>query len=63
MNDKQRQIQEKCIDFAVRVDKLRYNDGKEKDEGMMKSPRICLHMRDFLFLMWDRTKSQKDCYC
>lgn len=32
MNDKQRQIQEKCIDFAVRVDSLRKYLNKEKKE-------------------------------
>lgn len=32
MNDNQRQIQEKCIDFAVRVDSLRKYLNKEKKE-------------------------------
>ena len=32
MNEKQRQIQEKCIAFAVRADKLRKYLNKEKKE-------------------------------
>ena len=35
MNDKQKQIQEKCIDFAVRVDSLAWNWFKLKGRGMI----------------------------